>query len=261
MTPWQIVLVALGALLLLLLSLLLIGRAKLILRYSSGLEVKFSVFGIQKTILQHKKAAPRRAKPLTDLTDLPGVDRKLKRLFKQQKKALAKVKRRQVKEAKQKLKRQKRREEKEKKRTSPKLSPQEVLTLVSHLIEKAYEITKGKFRLSIECLTIVVGSEDAATTALLYGSLSTLLAGLTDFLDDNGIRTKVEKDAVSISPDFTSGQCKAKISLVFSTGLLRALIILARGGITYIREKAAAEQHAGERLSQQPSESPSANAE
>ena len=260
MTLWQIVLVALGALLLLLVSLLLIGRAKLILRYRSGLEVKLSFFGIQKTILQNKNAAPRKAKPLTDLTDLPGVDRKLKRLFKQQKRALAKAKRRQLKEAKQSLRRQKKKE-KEKKRTSPKLSPQEVLTLALHLIEKAYEITKGKFDLRIERLIIIVGSEDAATTALLYGSLSTLLAGLTDFLDTNGVRTKVEKDAVSISPDFTAEQCKAKISLVLSTGLLRALIILARGGVAYIREKAAAEQHAKERFAQQPSENPSAKAE
>ena len=54
MTPLQIALSALGGLVLLLLLLLVFGRAKLVLRYQGGPEISLSFLGVKKTILQSK---------------------------------------------------------------------------------------------------------------------------------------------------------------------------------------------------------------
>ena len=261
MTPLQIALATLGGLLLLLFLLLLFGRAKLVVNYDGGLEILLFGIGRKKVILQSKKPTPKKEAKRTDLTGLTGTDRKLTRLFKKQKRALEKAKRKRAKEAARKAARQRKREEKKKKREAPPLSPIETLTLAAHLIKKIYKITKGKCRLRIKRLTIVVGSDDAASTALLYGSLSALLAELLDFIDANYIDTKIEKNAVSITPDFTADACKGEISFAISTSLLRAFGMLAKGGISYVRERAKIEQKASIRLKEQELNHPSASAE
>lgn len=259
MTPLQIALLSLAAFLLLLLLLLFFGRAGLSISYTDGLRVRLSILGIRKELLEPKREqAP---KELKDLTDCKDPEKEILRARRRRKKQAAKAKKRQAKIEAKKAERQARREQKKQKRASPPLSVGEVLSLVSHLVKKIAEITKGKLRLCIHKLTISVGSEDAATTAVLYGSLSGLLAGLFDFLDANYIPTKIDRGGVSISPDFTSEKCAGEVSLTISTTLWRALLILAKGGISFVRERATAEAHAERRLKNNASESPSADAE
>ena len=259
MTPLQIALLSLAAFFLLFLFLLFFGRASLSISYTDGLRVKRSILGISKTLLEPKQEeAP---KELKDLTDCKNPEKEILRALKRRKKKAVKAQRQQAKIEAKKAKRKARREQKKQNRTSPKLSVGETLSLVTHLVKEIAKITKGKFHLCIHKLTISVGSEDAATTAILYGSLSGLLAGLLDFLDANYIPTKIDRDGVSISPDFTSEKCTGKISLTISTTIFYLLLILAKGGTRFVRERAAAEEHAERRLKNSSSESPSADAE
>lgn len=259
MTPWQIALVSLAGFFLFLLFLLVFGRARLSLSYETEFAATLSILGVKITLFGPKKE--KKAVPGKDLTDCKNPEKEIRRALKLQQRKAAKAKKKQAKAAAKKAKRQQKKAAKKQKHPSPSLSAGEMLSLVVHLVKKAYAVTKGKFRLRIRRLTIVVGSPDAATTAILYGSLSGLLSGLLDFLDANYIPTKIDRDGVLISPDFTAEKTRASISLDLSTTLFRALGILARGGVAYLRERAEAEAHAKKRLQAEALESSSADAE
>lgn len=259
MTPWQIALTALAGFLLLLFSLLLLGRARLSISYDDRLCITLSIFGIKKTLIGSKgKTSP---KALKDLTDCKNPEKEILRARKREQKRAKKAKKKQAKAAAKKAKQKAKRAAKKQKHPSPRLSIGETLSLASHLIKKLYEITKGKFRLHIKKLHITVGSADAATTAILYGSLSGLAAGLLDFLDSNYIPVKVDPNGISIAPDFTNEDCSGELSLTLSTPLWRALRILLKGGVAYLREKAAAEEKSEKRLQKESMKDPSASAE
>ncbi len=259
MTPWQIALTALAGFLFCLLSLLLFGHARLSISYTDGLRITLSIFGIKKTLLEPKGKGSARA--LKDLTDCKAPEKEILRALRREQKRAKKAKKKQAKAEAKNAKKKAKREAKKQKHPSPRLSIGETLSLASHLIKKLYTITKGKFRLRIKKLTIAVGSADAATTAILYGSLSGVAAGLLDFLDANGVPVTVDPNAISITPDFTSEDCSGELSLLLSITLWRALAILLKGGIAYLREKAAAEEHSKKRLQNEPLNDPSADAE
>ena len=90
--------------------------------------------------------------------------------------------------------------------------------------------------IKVRRLVIIIGSEDAAATALLYGAVCGTVQCIIELLD-NCFHTKFSKNAaVDVVPDFTSQKTAADVDITFSLRLWQILDMLIRTGAAYIKK-------------------------
>lgn len=80
------------------------------------------------------------------------------------------------------------------------------------------------FTLRIKRLIILIGSEDAARTALLYGAIASSLSFLTEWLDRHLLTLRRARRAtIVVDADFSSEEIVCDLELVLTSSLFRLL--------------------------------------
>ncbi len=133
---------------------------------------------------------------------------------------------------------------KEAKRKKPQESEKEKAPLsetVSTITTLAKKIISKFFRhlqIDVARIRIVVGTPDAAKTAILYGAVCQGVAYLCEVLDRVTNVKKTKKTEVSVTSDFLSGKTQADIDISFSLTVWQALDILIGAVFEFIKNKA-----------------------
>ena len=83
----------------------------------------------------------------------------------------------------------------------------------------------------VKRLAISVGSEDAATTAILYGTISPALAFLLEALEQFSHLHISRRSAVGVAADFTSNRIRADIHLRFRLRVFQVIRIALHAAI------------------------------
>lgn len=90
--------------------------------------------------------------------------------------------------------------------------------------------------INVRRLVIIIGSGDAATTAVIYGAVCGTVQCIVE-LFDNCFHTKFSKNAqVDVIPDFTSTKTAADIDITFSLRLWQIFDMLTRTGAAYLKK-------------------------
>lgn len=234
MHPLLIVLTVLGGLLLLLLLLLLLGHARVRIRCpGKALRVTLSVCGIPFTLLSDAE------KEIPDPKDLEHPEALLRRERRRQRRA---EKRAEKKRLRAREKAARRAEQKRARESSGQPTPnlKEKLEMILALLKLLYRETGGKLRLRVRRLHLLVGTDDAAKTAILYGVVLQSATYLLQWIDTHLLRIDRRDGAMTVEPDFVSGKCHADIDLTCSIRLYTALVIGIRMLLAFQREKATA---------------------
>ncbi len=97
-------------------------------------------------------------------------------------------------------------------------TPSELTALVKELYETFQAIPKQLIRyLKWRCavLRLTVGSDDAATTALLVGGLTEGVRGIEAFLTEQFHYQRTGRAEFAVLPDFTRTTCQAEVEMEF----------------------------------------------
>ena len=107
-----------------------------------------------------------------------------------------------------------------------KLTPSDIIELVSFAAELIRAVL-GEFfryaRLKICNIRVAVGSEDAAKTAMLYGTLSSALYTAIEFFDSL-MTVKKNCKNIGIQPDFTLDSCRIRFKIVLKIKIIHLLL-------------------------------------
>ena len=244
MTTLQLILSATGGFVLLLLLLLFCGRTKLRITYRDRFVCTLSFFGVTRNLVAKKEDPPQ--PELCDLTDCENPEARIKKAWARQRRKLERANAQKAKKAAKEARNAKKKAEKAK--SAPKLGVAEILPMLLEIIKGITKATKGRFRMKIDRLILSVASDDAASTAVLYGSVSGALAALLDFLDQNKIRVKIAKNGVRIDPDFLSDKPTVDLSVTLSTSFLHGIHILLRSGAVIVSARTRANRRAKARI-------------
>lgn len=225
MSGWQIALLAVAGVVFLLLLLLIFGRAKLRVTCRDEVSVSLRILLLRLRLYPQKNAESGPS-----------------RFCRHPRRALARELRRQRREAKR---AEKKRLKKKKKAAQtanlPKPNLRENLSMITALVKDAYRATKGKIRLRSLRMHIVVGTGDAAETALLWGGVSACSSVLLTWLDRHFMPIEDNTGNIDIRPDFAGGETCADIDLEFSVRLFSALRIVLALRNSYNEEKTKAQ--------------------
>lgn len=225
MSGWLIALIAVGGVLLLLLLILFCGVAQLRVRCRDEVKVTAGVLGLRFRLYPQKEQdtsprsfcrSPNRA-----------LAKELRRLKREAKRAEKKRKRKQAKAA--------------QKADLPKPNLRENLAMIHALSKEFYRVSKGKIHIRTLRMRIVVATDNAATTALVWGGVSASASMLLGWLDEHFAPIEHYPGEVDIRPDFAGGESGADIDLVFSLSLWRALRIALAMRTSYGEEKTKAQ--------------------
>lgn len=222
-----------------LLCLWLVGmiRAQVVLIFNGELALKVKVLGLTIQILPKK---PK--KPLNPDDFTPEKYRKLlAKEAKLQAKKEAKKAKSQAKKAEKAANKKKAKEEAAKnppKRPKKKKGLADILDLVYMGVDALKSLGKsfGKhFEIEAVRLRIIVGSEDAAQTAMLYGILVQAVAYFLEILSSiTNLRIrKPNRSNILVDADFTSEKIEADLHLIFKMRVwhIFAMVFSALGGV------------------------------
>lgn len=123
-------------------------------------------------------------------------------------------------------------------RPQEKMTLAEKLMLVRALTATLLRKTHKHLKLKVARLHIRVATGDAASTAILYGAVSGVLASLLALLDRVTV-LHAKKPEVTVFADYLSEKPSADVKLVFSLRVWEAFAILFAAAISYLRAKAA----------------------
>ena len=253
MNPLLLILAILGGILGLILLLILFGSVKVRIICKEKLRVVLYVCGIPITLVSDK---PKKKDLPPDLKDCKDPDAVLKsekkKLLKAEKKAAKKqAKQKQKNAAKAQRKKQHKKEKGQKKKKDPsKPTLSENLAMIFALLKKLYQVTNGKFRLRVYRLHILVGTDDAAKTALLYGGVVQSVSYILQWLQTHFIPIRRDEGAMTIDADFVSGKISADIDLCCSLKIRRAIAIAVRMLIAFLKEKQTVDEKIQKRLAE-----------
>lgn len=225
MSGWQIAIVAFAGLSVLILLLLAAGVASVRITLRDEIRVSARILGIRFRLYPPRGGA-----------DGPSgycrnPDRALRRELKRQKK-----------EEKRAAKRRRKQSQKAAETANlPKPNLRENLSMVRALTEDVYRATKGKIKIRALRMHVVVATDNAAKTALLWAGISGSASLLLSWIDSHFAKIERYEGDVSIRPDFTEGEPAADIDLVFSTRIIQALHAALTLRTRYREEKAKAQ--------------------
>jgi len=249
MTALWITLAVIAGLLLLILCLLLFGKARIRITCKERLRVVASVLGIPFTLVSDKKTKEEATK---DLSNCRNPNRALKKeLRRQQKLAEEARKKAEKKKAKALEKAEKKKQKKELASTQPAPNLSENLEMVTALLKKLYQVSNGRIKLHIRKLHLYIGTGDASKTAILYGAISPCVVFLIEWIEKHYLRLRREKGDVQIFTDYLSQKPHADIDITASIGLMRAARIGLSMLSSYKSEKKNAMKKAKKRVETQ----------
>ena len=204
---------------LLLITLIMLIRVKLVIVYR-GNDVKLilKILGIPIKLMPKKEK--KKKLRLSDYS-YKAVQKRLKK--EEKKKAKAAKKKKSEKEATEKPK-----QKKEKAPLSETISF--IAELVKYLVGKFF----GHLRIDMTEITILVGSDNAAKTAIMFGVINQSVIALLKILDAITNVKKTRKCKVSVAPDYTGEKIKANIRIAFSLRVWHAFSIALGALFRYV---------------------------
>lgn len=204
-------------------------KVQIIIEYNTAVALTVKIYGFPIRILPAKK---RRVKPMT-AKEAEKI--RIKRAKKEAAKKEKAAKKRKAKaEKKRKAAEQKEREKKDPKERQKALEAKQKKKANSATLEENLDLVKriasfffSRFfrhlRIDVTRIHLVIGSDEAAKTALMYGvavqSVAYLLALLDKFANFHGL----EKRDVFVDVDFLSEEIKADLKIAFSIRLWHIL--------------------------------------
>lgn len=222
MKLFLIVLAVLGGILLLLGLLVFFGRAKVRIRFRKELRVTLYVCGVPIPIGKEKKEKPKKK----NLSRCRNPEQVLRRELKRQKKAAKKAEKREQQKKNRKLKKAERKRQHEKSTSSLRLM--ENLELILQILKTLRKETKGRIGLRIRAMQIRIGTEDAAKTAILYGTVLQSASFLLGWIDTHFKRVPNRDGELEVVPDYLSGTTSANIDLECSMYLSQILMLAVK---------------------------------
>lgn len=112
------------------------------------------------------------------------------------------------------------------KKEKKKLSPSEIISLASYVLDLIKAVL-GEFtryaRLKLCRIKISIGTDDPAQTALIYGTVSSALYTVFEFLD-SFMTVKKNYKHIGVAPDFTSDECKFDFKVILKIKIIHLLL-------------------------------------
>ena len=242
----NILLIVLGAVLALVLIVLLtvlFGKAKLRIVCQGKLKIVASIFGIRFTLYPEKKKK-KKEKESRLLLQCHNPDKVLKKELRIQKKAAKKAQKKKNKARKKYM----RKKSKQRKAGLPDPNLLENLQMILALLKKFYKTAKGVAKIEVHQMHITVASNDAATTAVLYGTVVQSAAYILEWIDSHFAEIKRRDGAMTIQPDYLSSTMTSNIDITCTVNLRKGAAIAFEMHSAYKKEKAAALQKAKKRV-------------
>ena len=200
-------------------------KASVTIAYANEIKLYVKVLFIKITILPKKE--PKKIKGMS-ASKAQKIRKSLKK--KAEKKQLAAKEKAAAKE--------------EKKKTEKKKSPQEIVAIIKMVSDLAVTVI-GRFakhlRIHIARIKIVIANEDAATTALLYGTVSQSVNLIFPVLERVKNFPRLKNADISVGCDFGSTEPQIDIKLGFSIRVWQVLNIAMSALITFLKHKLKAD--------------------
>ncbi len=231
----------LGAILLLFLLLLLLGRAKVRITCRERLRVVATICGFPLTLVSDKEETEEEP---PDLSRCRDPEKALQKELKRQRKLAEKAKKKRLKAKKKAEKRAARKAAQHAKRPVASPNLKENLEMILALLRRLYHETKGKIHVKFRRMHIYVGTDNAAKTAILYGVILQSTAYLLEFADSHFIVSEHQPGDMTVEADYSADTCRADIDIVCSIRLIKGLGIALALWNAYRREKSIATKKA-----------------
>ncbi len=216
MNPLLIALIVLGALLLLVLLLFLFGKASIRLTVKGQVRVFISVLGYRRRIF-----------PVWEKGDKPRSEKAKKKAAER--------------------KRQKRLQKEADKAAGMTPSLTDNLQMITSLIKQAYRELRGRLSIRFRRFRINIGTGDAATTAILYGSVLTATSLLLQWVDASFTHIDRNDGDVALTPDYLADKTTVDIDIVLGMRVCQAVGLALTMFKAYDTERTSAKQKAAAR--------------
>ena len=109
----------------------------------------------------------------------------------------------------------------------------EKISMVYEIVRLFLKTFSKYLRLKVAKIHIRVATQDAASTAILYGAVCSSLAILLDLLDEITNVRGVNGRSVSVEPDFLRDKSVVDIDIRLSVSVLIAIIVLTKTALRY----------------------------
>ena len=212
-------------------------RVRVTIELRDELSLTVMVLGIKIKILPKK---PKKYK-LSDYTPKKIAKRDQKAAEKAAKKAEAKKKKQAAKAEKKKQKKveQKKLTKAEKKAIKAKKKASrppipDMLSLFLRVIKLFFSGFLSHFHFHVARIRIQVGSADAATTALMYSGICTVIKPILNFLRKHSNLHGMKNADIDIAPNFLSEELKLDVKLGFSMSLGGLLGVLLKTAFSFL---------------------------
>ncbi len=204
-----IILAVIAFIVALILSLLFFAKFKIIIGSDSNLNVilKVSVAGVPLYSLDENDNSPKIK--LSDYTPEAIQAREEQRINRKKKKTSS-----------EKVARQKN------KRSIP-----DTVKFIFKIVKILYQKYMPHLEIELTRIKILIGTPDAASTALLYGVATQVAAYSVEWLDSNIKLSKRSLKDINISPDFCSGKSTFDVKIILRLPIRYALGLLLRMGM------------------------------
>ena len=200
-------------------------KASVTIAYANEIKLYVRVLFLKITIMPKKE--PKKAKGMS-ASKAQKIRKKLEK--KAEKKQLAAKEKAAAKE--------------ENKKSKKKKTPQEIVDIIKMVSDLAVTVI-GRFakhlRIHIARIKIVIASEDAATTALLYGTVSQSVNLIFPVLERVKNFPRLKNADISVDCDFASTEPQIDIKLGFSIRVWQVLNIALSALVTFLKHKLKAD--------------------
>ena len=206
---------------------ILMLRAEVVITYASEFALSVRILGIPIQLVPSKKKKVK----LSDYSPR----KRAKYEEKQRRLAAEKAKKKAEKKAKKEAEKAKRKADRASGKRKNKKPLSEIIEMIADLIKIAFSRFGKHFRIRIARLHIAVGSEDAAKTAILYGTISQAVCYLAAILDSTNTLRNPQKSDIDIHADYLSEKMTVDIEIGFSMKVWQLFDILLRTGFGLIK--------------------------
>ena len=110
----------------------------------------------------------------------------------------------------------------------------DMLSLFSKILKIFFSGFLAKFHFHVARIKIDVGSDNAATTALMCVGIRATLRPILNFLDKHSNLHGMKKAEIAVTPNYISEEIKADVKLGFSTSLGGMLGVAIRAGFAFL---------------------------
>lgn len=102
------------------------------------------------------------------------------------------------------------------------------ISFIKEILSVFLKAFSKHLKVNLKKLHIIVATPDAAQTAITYGAISGVTAGIVELIDSYTNLKALNEDAIIVKPDFTSEKSEVSINISLSISVLGALITLGK---------------------------------